>query len=521
MLFSVEIVNGGDVDVYLADEGIVGLMGKHILEGRELPIFFYGQHYLGALEAYLAALSFALFGPSLLALRFVTFLVSIGVLGAVYVFAKRVFSLDAARVATAITAIAPMYFLQWNLKARGGFVEHIVFVFIIMILFWRFYFDEERDGKLAVRLGLIAGIAFWVNQLVLAYLLFFAALLSWNFSDRRGWKPLIAAFGLGASLLLAYNVVNPGATVKSLGRKAVVLNRVPVEERDDNWLGRGMMKRIEALRHGGDKLAMVFGVPPRAGVERLGLSTTARASGAITTIRTFGAIVPLLLFGVAVAAGIFGRRSPATHSRSHPLSSEQVLSCCFLVTVLVGYVSPRYMLPAYPLAAVLVGSAFVRTTRLLHRQLLTAGIVGVFAFNVLSWVDLARASGTGDRGRIEHLSSALAEHGFDACLSAGPLYHVVFATKESVTIAPLQKDRYPSYGDVVDASEDICYVFRDDQRSKRQHVAFMKLLSDKRIEHEQFSVEPYTVLHNFRPRSAITPADLEAVRHQEKAKVVR
>ena len=44
MLVQVELVNGGDLDVYLADEGVVGLMAKHIAEGRELPVFFYGQH---------------------------------------------------------------------------------------------------------------------------------------------------------------------------------------------------------------------------------------------------------------------------------------------------------------------------------------------------------------------------------------------------------------------------------------------------------------------------------------------
>ena len=53
MLVRYGLVSGGEVDVYLADEGVVGLMAMHILEGRELPVFFYGQDYLGALEAYL------------------------------------------------------------------------------------------------------------------------------------------------------------------------------------------------------------------------------------------------------------------------------------------------------------------------------------------------------------------------------------------------------------------------------------------------------------------------------------
>jgi hypothetical protein len=39
------------------DEAIVALMARHILQG-ERPVFFYGQAYLGATDAWLAALSF-------------------------------------------------------------------------------------------------------------------------------------------------------------------------------------------------------------------------------------------------------------------------------------------------------------------------------------------------------------------------------------------------------------------------------------------------------------------------------
>ena len=40
------------------DTSTVGLMGIHILEG-EFPLFYYGQNYMGALEAYTAAVMFA------------------------------------------------------------------------------------------------------------------------------------------------------------------------------------------------------------------------------------------------------------------------------------------------------------------------------------------------------------------------------------------------------------------------------------------------------------------------------
>ena len=45
-----------------ADEAIPGLMARHIAWSGETPTFYYGQYYFGALEAYLLAGLFRLFG---------------------------------------------------------------------------------------------------------------------------------------------------------------------------------------------------------------------------------------------------------------------------------------------------------------------------------------------------------------------------------------------------------------------------------------------------------------------------
>ena len=52
-----------------ADQAVVGLMAKHISEGRAFPVFFYGQSYLLAVEAYLAAPVMWLLGPTEVALK--------------------------------------------------------------------------------------------------------------------------------------------------------------------------------------------------------------------------------------------------------------------------------------------------------------------------------------------------------------------------------------------------------------------------------------------------------------------
>jgi hypothetical protein len=519
MLMDYALVDGGDVDVYLADEGVVGLMALHIVEGRSLPVFFYGQDYLGALEAYCAAALFAVLGPGLETLRLVPYLFSLALLAVVYRFTYRAYSVAAARWATSIVAVAPMYFLQWNLKARGGFVEHVVLLFLVMIFFWRFYLEHDRRLVTAAALGVSAGVSLWVNQLALSYVLVFAALLVFATQDRRKLGAAVAGLVVGSSLLIAYNVVHPLATVRALARKAIVLNRVPVEERGEDWALRGVGERVAAVSQGTGKLGLVFGVPPSEALERLGLSEEARTGGPLTPLRRRLWPIPAVVFGLA---WLSARPRRAADGGLEPLGSSMVLGILMLVTILVGYVSPRYMLPAYPLGAVM---AAVLLTRLPQprRGMLATGVALVVAFNVAGWADAAATRGDGQRrsGRQQHSGEqqrsgetdrsggeALLEHlaatGITRCYSAGPLYHLVFISEERVLFSPLQKNRYPAYDKEIERAERICYVFRDDQGRKRQHLALVDLLEKSGVTYQSTHVGGYNILSSFSPRAAIT-----------------
>src|SRR6188474_800362 len=64
---------------YDSDQAIVGLMAKHLIEGRAFPVFFYGQSYMLGVEAYLAAPVFLIAGVSVAALKFPLLLINLGV----------------------------------------------------------------------------------------------------------------------------------------------------------------------------------------------------------------------------------------------------------------------------------------------------------------------------------------------------------------------------------------------------------------------------------------------------------
>ncbi|MGH2525074.1 MAG: hypothetical protein ACRDH2_21400, partial [Anaerolineales bacterium] len=74
-----------------ADEAVVGLMARHILLG-ERPIFFYGQAYLGSLDAWLVAGAFALLGQSVLAIRLVQIVLYLGTIATTYWLGLRIYA---------------------------------------------------------------------------------------------------------------------------------------------------------------------------------------------------------------------------------------------------------------------------------------------------------------------------------------------------------------------------------------------------------------------------------------------
>jgi hypothetical protein len=55
--------------IFDSDQAIVGLMAKHLSEGRTFPLFFYGQNYMLGVQAWMAAPFYWLGGPTLTMLR--------------------------------------------------------------------------------------------------------------------------------------------------------------------------------------------------------------------------------------------------------------------------------------------------------------------------------------------------------------------------------------------------------------------------------------------------------------------
>jgi len=192
----------GEID---GDEAIVGLMARHIAFLGEFPVFYWGQPYLGSLEAFSAAVLFRLFDSSTLLLKLVPTAYSLGFLGLSAVLARRLFGTAAALATAAYLAVPPATWAVWSTKARGGYAE-LLFLGQALLLVTLMQARAPRR-RLALLWGILAGLAFWTHPLAIVYILPTVAFL------------LLARRTLAGALLSTLDRVDAASVVSLLGRE--------------------------------------------------------------------------------------------------------------------------------------------------------------------------------------------------------------------------------------------------------------------------------------------------------------
>lgn len=192
------------------DEAVVGMMAKHILTNGERPILYYGQVYGGggAIEAYLAAIPFAFFGVSAIALKSVALCVWLVTIALCYVFCLRRYDYQTA-IFSSVILITATALIEWHMKMRGGYAEIPLFFMLILICFSYLVDKGHKASWQFLLFGLFCGAAYYNLEIIVPFLftlLLFS--LFWRPIFWR-WKPallMVMGFVIGASPLILYNL---------------------------------------------------------------------------------------------------------------------------------------------------------------------------------------------------------------------------------------------------------------------------------------------------------------------------
>ncbi|MFN8449576.1 MAG: glycosyltransferase family 39 protein [Anaerolineae bacterium] len=163
-----------------SDEAVVGLMARHILQG-ERPVFFYGQAYMGSLDAWLIAVGFAVLGESVLTIRIVESLLYLLIVASGYAAALRISGrVIVAAVAALVFAVPNVLLAVYTTATLGGYNETLLLGNLILLLGWDVSHEYRRSLWRWALLGLCAGVGWWTNGLIIAYALPVGVLIVWD-----------------------------------------------------------------------------------------------------------------------------------------------------------------------------------------------------------------------------------------------------------------------------------------------------------------------------------------------------
>ncbi len=194
-----------------ADEAVVGLMARHILDGQ-LTTFYWGQAFGGSQEALLTAPVFFVAGSSWLALRLIP--VALTALAALLIWrvGRRTIGEPAGAVAAAVFWIWPPFDIFQLTHQQGFYASNVVYCALLLLLALRVV--ERPDRSRAGIFGFVLGLAFWQTAQIVPVA---AGVIAWTIWKRpRALRQLWVALPLAALGALPWIIWNAGHDWESL-----------------------------------------------------------------------------------------------------------------------------------------------------------------------------------------------------------------------------------------------------------------------------------------------------------------
>ena len=447
-----------------SDEAVVALMARHILRG-ERPLFFYGQAYMGSLDAYLVAGGFALFGQEVWVVRAVQVVLYLVTLGLVYFFVLRAFrSPPTAAMAALLMALPSVNQTLYTTVSLGGYGEALLIGALTMLLCLPP--ASGRVGPLrSLVLGLLLGIGLWVFPLSLTMSLPAICVLAWFAKRTMRWRDLARCAGIG--LVGAWLGMRPWAVSYGLlGQSAV-----------SELFGGAIASSGSATAWGaiGPRLVnlIVFGSTVVAGI---------RPPWAITWL--FWPLAPIAIMFLlgTITYGIVKLRekSEAAPARWMVAGAALLLSIAYVLTPFGGDPSGRYFLPLGVCLAI-GGADLLEGLWRARPGWGRAALAGVLFFNLGATIQCARANPPGlttqfdpvaqvdTRALPELIAFLHAEGETRGYTNYWVEYPLAFLSNEELLfVARLpyhedlrytaRDDRYAPYGELVAASERVAYI---------------------------------------------------------------
>lgn len=481
-----------------ADEAIVGLMARHILDGAR-PTFYYMQPYMGSLEAYLAAGAFALFGSSTLTLKLVPLAAALLFVGLVFATGYRLGGLAPAFASGLYVAVPPAFLALWSLKARGGYIEILALGQMLILL----ALGIGKRGSVrfweALLLGFLAGLGVWINPLIGVYLLPVGIHLGLTLRRRLvgSWVlPAIAGSLIGAYPLLAYNLEQGFATAEAMFGGSWSIREAP------DYLYQ--LSRVS--------LPILAGLAQASSSQKFFWPSFWASPAGMWEVSL---LVTCLFLLVALLGA---RRLPALLlGRPEGVAGQNLLVLLALLVPAVFVVSkfrelvtePRYLLPLYS-AAPLLAVGFTPSRRWWRwvASLFVAALIALNLYSLWSLDPTLNLPDTAEGSRASNrseLAGFLLSRGLDRVYTDYWIgYPLAFESQERIVPSVISGgfNRYLPYAHQVSVAPDPAFVFIE---GSAEEGAFLVRLQERGVEARKGRVSIYSVYWQATPLERARP----------------
>ncbi len=460
-----------------ADEAVVALMARHILAG-ERPVFFYGQAYMGSLEAFLVASGFWLIGQHTWVIRLLQGVLYLGTIISTTWLGKSVFgSWEIGIGAAILLAVPTVNVMLYTTVSLGGYGEAILIGNLILLSGLRIgklIGENASPPQFALWLifGILVGSGVWAFGLTLVYSLPAGVFLAWKIWRAARGKALrfrevtlsfcCAGIGflVGAIPLFVYGLRNGFSQLwMELGGKAIA----GVE--GVGFLGQIGQHLVNLVLLGS---TVIFGFRPPWGVSWL--------------------VLPLIPFVLMVWVGLFVFTFRRFRHGGSLIGEEKLLIAGVAICLLAGFVltpfgadpSGRYFLPLAAPMSLFAAWGFLSLP--VKRRFYIYGIFALLlGFNFLSILQAASQYPPGlttqfyEPTRIDHrydseLIQFLTEKGETLGYSNyWVAYPLAFLSQEKLIFVP----RLPYHQDFRYTSRDDRYAAYDQMVGSANHAAYI------------------------------------------------
>lgn len=452
------------------DEAVVGLMARHILEGQR-PVFYYGQTYMGSLDAYLVAGGFSLFGMDVWVIRAIQVILYLGVVLTTGLIAERVIKSRTAAVAAAwMMAVPTVNTTLYTTVSLGGYGEVLLFGNLTLLI--SLWIAVRLRGKQGVPvwvyglLGWLIGTGFWILGLSVVFSIPALLFVGWHFSKAAASQHkgafLLASLAVVLGLLVG---ASPwwGSGLGTAGSglwESFIESVIP-----DDFVSRLLQNSRNLLLFGS---TVIIGVRPPWSLSWL-------AAPAIPMIGVFWIMV--------FFAGLREMRR-----RQSGVVEAYLLMYLVILLLLAGYLltpfgrdpSGRYFLPLAVPLAVLTGG-FIHQVAGRSGKAAVLLLTLVIGYQGLGTIQVASTNPPGlttqldeiaqvDHAYIESLIQFLQQENETRGYSNYWIsYPLAFLSEETLIFAPAlpyrrdlkfnpKDDRYPEYRELVAESERVAYI---------------------------------------------------------------